>query len=109
MTSNRNINLKSMYNDVQPDPWALTRMRARLRNEGRATFEEVAGLVFRRYILALSVVLLILTFILDNRSDIIEDALPDEFVTWMYGNMGADALVADIPEYTFLTEMREIP
>lgn len=109
MTSNKNINLRSMYSDVHPDPWAVTRMRARLRSEGRATFEDVAGQVFKRYMLALSIVLLILTFILDSRMDLIEDTLPDEFVTWMYGDLGADALVADIPEYTFLTEIRETP
>lgn len=92
-----------MYVGVQPDPWAVTRLKARLQKEAKPSFDEIVGFVFRRYVLVASVILLALTIALEVRSSGIEE--PQQVLTiWLYGEEQLNQISADVPEYLFLTE-----
>lgn len=92
-----------MYAGVQPDPWAVTRLKARLRQESKPSFDEIVGFVFRRYVLAVSIVLLVVTIALEIYAPA-QDDNNDLLTTWWYGEVTPDSLNADIPEYLLLTE-----
>lgn len=95
-----------MYAGVQPDPWAVTRLKARLRTEAKPSFDEIVGFVFRRYVLVASIVLLALTIALEITAPVADDA--DDFLTtWWYGDVTPDSLTADVPEYLLLTEVMD--
>jgi hypothetical protein len=100
------LDLRSMYAGVQPDPWAVTRLKARLQKESKPSFDEIVGFVFRRYVLVASVILLALTIALEVRSSGIEE--PQELLsTWLFGEEQTNHITPDVPEYLFLTETLE--
>ncbi len=100
------LDLRSMYSGVQPDPWAVTRLKARLQKESKPSFDEVVGFVFRRYVLVASMILLALTIVLEVRSSGLEE--PQELLTtWFYGEENPNQITTDVPEYLFLTETLE--
>jgi hypothetical protein len=98
------IDLRSLYSDVQPDGWAVTRMKARLKKESTMDIAEIAGYIFKRYILVASIVLLVLTILLDRRLGVNESIPTDEIATWIFGESTQDNLISDVPEFTLLTD-----
>jgi hypothetical protein len=109
MNSDKNtpkLDLRSMYAEVKPDPWAVTRLKARLRQESKPSFDEIVGFVFRRYVLVASIILLALTIVLEVKSSGVEE--PQELLTtWFYGEENPEINANDLPEYLFLTETLE--
>jgi hypothetical protein len=104
--TNPKLDLRSLYSDVQPDPWAVTRLKARLRQEAKPTFDEIVGIVFRRYVLVASIVMLVVTIALEITTSVADD--PEELLTtWLYGELNNDSIVGDVPGYLFLTETME--
>jgi len=100
------LDLRSMYAGVHPDPWAVTRLKARLQKEAKPSFDEIVGFVFRRYVLVASVILLALTIALEVRSSGIEE--PQELLSnWFFGEENPNQISSDVPEYLFLTETLE--
>ena len=97
-----------MYQDIQPDPWAVTRMKARLQRENKFTFDDLVSQIFKRYVLAASVLLLVLTFVLDSRISTVDET-QDEIATWFFGETTSEPIGSEIPEYTFLTEIQDLP
>jgi hypothetical protein len=98
------LNLRSLYSNVQPNAWAVTRMKARLKKESSVDIAETAGYIFKRYILVASIVLLVLTILLDRRLGINDSIPTDEIATWIFGEPSQEDLISDIPEFTFLTD-----
>lgn len=103
MNSNK-IDIKSMYSDVKPDEWAVTRMRATLRREQENDLYNRVGFVFKRYVLAFSVVMLVLMLVLDRNVNQDYTNPADEVITWVFGEQNVDDHLTDIPEFTFLTD-----
>lgn len=95
-----------MYQDIQPDPWAVTRMKARLQQEKKVTLDDLVSQIFRKYVLVASLVLLVLTLVLDSRLTTLDEP-QDEIATWLFGESTNETLITDIPEYTFLTEIQD--
>ena len=102
------LNIRSMYQDIQPDPWAITRMKARLQREKKVTLDDLVSQIFKKYVLVASVILLILTLVLDSRLSTLDEP-QDEIATWLFGETSNESLITDIPEYTFLTEIQDLP
>ena len=102
------LNIRSMYQDIQPDPWAITRMKARFQQEKKVSLDDLVTQIFRKYVLVASLVLLVLTLVLDSRVATVDDS-QDEIATWLFGETSGEILVTDIPEYTFLTEIQDLP
>ncbi|HAC15692.1 MAG TPA: hypothetical protein DCE78_07080 [Bacteroidetes bacterium] len=100
------LNIRSMYQDIQPDPWAVTRMKARLQQEKKVTLDDLVSQIFRKYVLVASLVLLVLTLVLDSRLTTLDEP-QDEIATWLFGESTNETLITDIPEYTFLTEIQD--
>ena len=102
------LNIRSMYQDIQPDPWAISRMKARFQREKKVSLEDLVSQIFRKYVLVASVVLLVLTLVLDSRVTAVDDPQND-IATWLFGGTPGETLETDIPEYTFLTEIQDLP
>lgn len=98
------LNIRSLYSDVQPNAWAVTRMKARLKKENSMEISETAGYIFKRYILVASIVLLVLTIFLDRRLGNNDGIATDEIATWIFGEAAQEELISDVPEFTLLTD-----
>jgi hypothetical protein len=103
--SQNRVILREAYSDVQPDGWAVTRMRARLRQETAIPdTSELALLVFKRYVLAFSVMILLLLAGLEfsgvGRVEVADDA---DLMTWFLGD-GVGAAHESELEYSFLLD-----
>lgn len=100
--------LKSSYGSVEPDGWAVTRMRARLEaenNGGEIGYTTLIAQIFKRYVLAVSVVLLMFTMALDQSENTISaDVNDSELESWLYGDLYHD-IDDETVEYTFLIEL----
>ncbi|KPP99173.1 MAG: hypothetical protein HLUCCA01_11875 [Bacteroidetes bacterium HLUCCA01] len=104
--------LRSAYGSLEPDGWAVTRMKARLAREKYdpedALFQQIFG-VFRRYVLASMLVLLALSATLDRLpatdSASQEPSLADVEM-WILGENPEtiEPLTGEIPEYVFLMD-----
>lgn len=104
--------LRSAYGSLEPDGWAVTRMKARLAREKYqpedALFQHIFG-VFRRYVLASMLVLLALSAALDRlpagNSAIQEPSLVD-VEQWIMGEnlQTTEPVTGEIPEYSFLMD-----
>jgi len=103
-SNNEKLNLRSLYSDVQPDAWAVTRMKARIKKESNRDISETAGYIFKRYVLVASIVLLVLTILLDRRLGINDTMATDDIAAWIFGEPAQDTLTSDIPEFTLLTD-----
>lgn len=100
--------LKSSYGSVEPDGWAVTRMRARLeaqKNSEDAGFATLIAHVFKRYVIGVAVLMLMFTLALD-RSEFSKsgDVNDSELETWLYGDLYHD-IDDETVEYTFLIEL----
>lgn len=105
-TENRHkkLDLKSVYQDIQPDGWAVTRMRARLRTEGRAPdTSELALQIFRRYVLAFSVMMVLLLVALEFTAPGRAITSDSDLTTWFLGDGVAAAHESEL-EYSFLLD-----
>lgn len=107
MKSDKKLDLRSLYTDIRPDPWAVTRLRARLRNEARPSLELVVGRIFKRYVLVASIVLVVLTIVFDQRVLPMDEQLPHEVAVWLYGESVIDGLEADLPDFIFLSDLQD--
>jgi hypothetical protein len=100
--------LKSAYTGLQPDEWAVTRLRARIRSEKNTSGNEWAdsiGYIFKRYVLATSVIVFTLTAMLQWRTTPqTESFATDELESWLFGDFQQD-LSGDVPEITLLMEL----
>lgn len=98
--------LAGFYQDLQPDAGAIHRMRSRLEAERMITETDpvaLVSMVFKRYVLAAAMVLLVLSVTLDlglNRSASEPDITLDQ---WLYAGTDLNP-VDEISEYTLLME-----
>lgn len=99
--------LKSGYGKIEPDGWAVTRMKARLAREKYDPAEFVPRMVvrvFRRYVLASVLTVFAITAWLDYTSDTAVYVTDTPVVeSWLLGELNDD-IVHEIPEFTFLME-----
>jgi hypothetical protein len=100
------LNLRSLYSEVQPDAWAISRLKSRLRQETKPSFDEIVGLVFRRYVLVASMVMLVVTIALEITTSVADES-EELLTTWLYGELNSDTIVEEVPGYLFLTETME--
>jgi hypothetical protein len=100
--------LKSAYTGLQPNEWAVTRLRARILSEKNRVandWAESVGFVFKRYVLVASIIVLAFTAILEWRSTpFIEAHATDELEFWLFGEVNRD-MSDEFPELTLLMEL----
>lgn len=103
MKSNK-INIKDAYRYIRPDGWAVTRMRARLEAEKNQTVTDLVGIVFRRYVLAMSVILMVLAVSLTRVSDDRQNGAMEEIATWIFGEPVETQITATSSEFAILAD-----
>lgn len=90
---------KSLYNDIEPSPWAVGKLRSRIEAMQADPFEDIWR-VFRQRIavgLALAMVLVAMLSFQNRESDASFASEWNEYI----GTSRADQLASSLPDYTF--------
>lgn len=91
--------LGASYADVQPDPFAVSRLRQKLRTAEKDQWQFDALHIFKRYVLASSLGIILFLAVLHaipgtaTSSDLIDDE-----ITTMFESLEVDALTWSMPE-----------
>lgn len=93
---------KSLYNDIEPSPWAVGRLRTRIEAMQADPFEDIWR-VFRQRIAAGLTLAVILIAVLSVQNRETEDSFASEWNEYI-GTSGADQLASSLPDYTLDVE-----
>jgi len=89
---------KSLYNGIEPSPWAVGRLRSRIEAMRADPFDDI-WTVFRQRIAAGLTLAVILIAVLSVRNSETEDPFASEWNDYL-GTSGVEQLASDLPDYT---------
>lgn len=93
---------KSLYNDIEPSPWAVGRLRSRIEAMQADPFEDIWR-VFRHRIAAGLALAMVLIAVLSLQNREVEDSFVFEWNEYI-GISSADQLASSLPDYTLDVE-----
>ncbi len=88
---------KSLYEGIEPSPWAVGRLRSRIEAMRTDPFDDILA-VFRQRIAAVLAIAMVLIGVLSLRGGDTDSAFASEWNDYL-GTSGVEQLATDLPDY----------